>query len=199
MRSVAAWVISFALGSASGASVAPHATTASLTVVFQFIGPHSEKSFQEMKQELGSILKDSGIQVDWRDRDEIRSSDSFANLVVVKFRGVCRMDPAVNSDADSGPLAFTHTSDGVILPFSEVECDRVRSSLRRAMSGGDYVRSDLVFGRAIARVLAHELYHVLAGTVSHSRQGVAQRALSGSQLVSDQLELNPEELDLMRR
>ncbi len=56
-----------------------------------------------------------------------------------------------------------------------------------------------MFGRAIARVLAHELYHVLAGTVSHSRQGVAQRALSGSQLVSDQLELNPEELDLMRR
>ena len=27
----------------------------------------------------------------------------------------------------------------------------------------------------MARVLAHELYHVLAGTESHSRQGVTQR------------------------
>jgi hypothetical protein len=199
MRSVAACVISFALSCASGASIAPPATSASLTVVFQFDRPYSQRSFLEMKQELGSILKDSGIQVDWRDRDHVSSSESFANLVVVKFRGVCRMDPAVYPDQDGGPLAFTHMSEGAILPFSEVECDRVRSSLRRAMSGKDYTRFDVVFGRAMARVLAHELYHVLAGTESHSAKGVAQRALSGEELVSDQLELNPEELDLMHR
>jgi hypothetical protein len=198
MRSVAACVISFALSCAFGASVAPHATSASLTVVFQFDRPYSQRSFQVMKQELGSILKDSGIQVDWRARDHVSSSESFANLVVVKFRGMCRMYPAYQ-DGDRGPLAFTHTSDGAILPFSEVQCDRVRSSLRGAMSGKDYARSDVVFGRAIARVLAHELYHVLAGTESHSGKGVAQRALSGEQLVSDQLELNPDELDLMHR
>jgi hypothetical protein len=200
MRSVAAWLASFALGCASGASIAPPASTASsLTVIFQFDRNHSEKSFLEMKHELGSILKGSGIQVEWRDRDHVSSTESFANLVVVKFRGVCKMDAAANHDADSGPLAFTYLSDGVILPFSEVECDRVRSSLRRAMSWQDYVHSDAVFGRAMARVLAHELYHVLAGTESHSTKGVALKALSGSELISDQLELDPAELDLMRR
>jgi len=199
MRSVAAYVISFALSCAYGASVAPRATTTSLTVVFQFDGPHSEKSFVEMKQELSAVLKDGGAQVDWRNRDQVSSSESFANLVVVKFRGVCRMEPAPYRDENAGPLAFSHTSDGIILPFSEVQCDRIRSSLRRAMSAGDYIRSDIVFGRAMARVLAHELYHVLAGTESHSREGVAQRALSGSQLMSDELELNPKQLDLMRR
>jgi hypothetical protein len=112
-----------------------------------------------MKRELGSVLKDAGIQLGWRDRDQVSSSESFANLVVVKFRGVCKMDPAAARDDDSGhPLAFTHTSEGAILPFSEVECDQVRSSLRGAGSGGDRTRSDLVFGRAMARVLAHELY-----------------------------------------
>ena len=199
MRSVAAWVISLALGCASGASVAPQTSAASLTLVFQFDGPHSEKAFLEMKQELGFILKNAGIRINWRDRDQVSSAESFANLVVVTFRGVCRMDPAADRHPDSGPLAFTHTSGGVILPFSEVECDRVRTSLRGVMSWEDYFRSDVVFGRAMARVLAHELYHVLAGTESHSRRGVAQRALSGSQLASEQLELNPEELDLMRR
>ncbi len=199
MRSVAAWLVNVVLCCASGASIAPPASTASLTVIFQFDRNHSEKSFLVMKHELGSILKGSGIQVEWRDRDHVSSSESFANLVVVKFRGVCKMDAAANHDADSGPLAFTYLSDGVILPFSEVECDRVRSSLRRAMSWQDYVHSDAVFGRAMARVLAHELYHVLAGTESHSAKGVALKALSGSELISDQLELDPAELDLMRR
>src|SRR5579864_2411738 len=115
MRSVAAWVISLALGCASGASVAPHATTPSLTVtvVYQFDGPHSEKAFQEVKLELGSILKDSGIQIDWRDRTQVSSSESFASLVVVKFRGACRTEPAAARQAEPGPLAFTHTSGGV--------------------------------------------------------------------------------------
>lgn len=198
MRSVAAWMISLALGCAPGATVAPHAIPASLTVVFQFDGPHSEKSFQEMKQELGGILKDSGIQIDWRERDQVSSSESFSNLVVVKFRGVCKIDTAADGDAQPGPLAFTHTSDGAILPFSEVECDRVRSTLLRATPRQTNGHSEVVFGRALARVLAHELYHVLAGTPSHSRQGLTQRALSGSQLASDQLELDAAELDRMR-
>jgi hypothetical protein len=200
MRSVAAWLLlNFAFGCAFGASIASPDSTAPLTLVFQFDGNPSEKSFLEMKHELGSILKGSGIQVEWRDRHYVGSSEWFANLVVVKFRGVCKMDAGVDRDTGSGPLAFTYLSDGAILPFSEVECDRVRSSLRNVMSRHDYLHSEAVFGRAMARVLAHELYHVLAGTAFHSATGVAQRALSGSELVSGQLELNPEDLDLMRR
>jgi hypothetical protein len=152
-----------------------------------------------MKQELGAILKDSGIQIDWRERNQVSSTESFSNLVVVKFRGACKMDPAANREMEPGPLAFTHTSDGAILPFSEVECDRVRSTLVRAMTGQTHGHSEIVYGRAMARVLAHELYHVLAGTESHSRQGLTQRALSGAELASDQLELDPDQLNLIRR
>jgi hypothetical protein len=199
MRYVAACVINFALSCASGASVAPPATPTPLTVVFQFDKPHSEKAFEEMKRELATIFRNAGIQIGWRDRGQVSSSESFPNLVVVKFHGVCKMEPAADRDEDSGPLAFTHASDGVVLPFSEVECDQVRSSLRRAMSRGDRARSDMVLGRAMARVLAHELYHVLARTESHSANGVAQRAFSGSDLIGDQLELSPDELNSMHR
>jgi hypothetical protein len=199
MRYVAAWLVSCALGCASGASIAPQAGNTLLTVVFQFDGPYTEKAFVEMKHEVGSILKDSGIQLDWRARNLVSSSESFANLVVVKFRGVCRMDSHDHRDQDPGPLAFTHTSQGVVLPFSEVACNRVRSSLRRVMSGGDYTRSDVIFGRALARVLAHELYHVMARTESHAAKGIAQRALSGSELMGDQLELSEDELNSMHR
>ena len=102
------------------------------------------------------------------------------------------MDPATYRDAESGPLAFTHSSDGHILPFSEVECDRVRASIHSAT--GRRPLSDLVMGRALARVLAHELYHVLARTSAHAHVGLTKPSLSGLELTSERLELSPSDL-----
>ncbi len=107
------------------------------------------------------------------------------------------MEPVPYLYDERGPLAFTYSTDGAVLPFSEIECDKVRSSLRTAMWGGDYKRSDVLFGRALARVLAHELYHVLAKTHSHASQGIAEKSLSGAQLISGQLQLNQAELNQM--
>ena len=191
MRSVAAFV---AVPLLTMAGVLAASEPAVLTIVFQFDGPSSDKSADEMRRELGSIMQDSGIRIEWRDHKRIGQSESFPNLMVVNFRGKCRMDPVPYLYDERGPLAFTYGTDGAILPFSEIECDHVRSTLQSAMHGGDYARSDLLFGRALGRVLAHELYHVLAATHSHAQYGVARRALSGSDLISDELRLTPSEL-----
>src|ERR1700704_5865660 len=118
MRYVAACLICSALA----AEPAP----ASLTVLLRFDGPHSERSVLEMKRELGLILKDSGIRIDWRNRDEVTASESFANLVIAKFRGKGRMEPVPYLYDERGPLGFTYDSDGSVLSFSEIECDKVR-------------------------------------------------------------------------
>ena len=149
-----------------------------------------------MKRELGSIMKDSGFEIAWRERSEA-AADSFPNLVVVDFKGICRMEPLPYLYDERGPLASTNSTDGSILPFSEIKCDKVRHSMRNAMMGSDYGRSDQLFGRALARVLAHELYHVLSGAKSHADKGVAQRALSGAQLITEQLQLSGDELKQM--
>ncbi len=196
MRPVAAYLVVVPLSILSLLAT-PRTTPDALTIVFRFDGPYSEKSLVEMKRELGTILQDSGIRVDWRDQSDVAASESFPNLVVVKFRGKCRMEPVPYLYDERGPLAFTYSTDGAVLPFSEIECDKVRSSLRTAMWGGDYKRSDVLFGRALARVLAHELYHVLAKTHSHAGQGIAEKALSGAQLISERLQLNQAELNQM--
>ena len=162
----------FALGASAKSPDKPE----SLTIVFEFDGPYSQKSLAAMQRELGSIMKDTQIGIDWRERGQVTASDWFPNLVVVKFKGKCRMEPVSDFSSESGPLAFTYSTDGAVLPFSEVECEWVRSSLRAAMWGGDYAHSDLLFGRALARVLAHELYHILADTKSHADKGIAQPA-----------------------
>jgi len=181
-----------------GALAGPNAVPSSVTIVYRFAGPYSEKSVDEMKREMGSIMKGSGLQIDWRERGTLTDSASFNNLVVVEFRGKCVMEPIPILYDERGPLAFTHGTGDDILPFSEVACNRVRSSLGKTMWGGDFSRSDTLFGRALARVVAHELYHVLARTHSHADSGVAKRKLSGSQLVSDELRLNLSDLTRMR-
>jgi hypothetical protein len=80
-------------------------------------------------------------------------------------------------------------SDGVVLPFSEVVCDQVAASVRSAMFAGDYARSDQLLGRALGRVVAHELVHILSQSPAHSKSGVEMRALSGQQLIAPSLSL----------
>src|SRR5690242_3196706 len=120
MRSVVAYGIALAL-LVAGASGKSHDKSESLTIVFQFDGPYAEKSLAEMQRELGSIMQDSRIQIDWREHGRITASDSFPNLVVVRFKGRCRMEPVSDFSGGQGPLAFTYSSDGSVLPFSEVE------------------------------------------------------------------------------
>jgi hypothetical protein len=44
---------------------------------------------------------------------------------------------------------------------------------------------DYYYGRALARVIAHELYHVLMRTTDHSRNGVSRSCFSTADLVSE--------------
>ena len=63
-----------------------------------------------------------------------------------------------------------------------------RESNRECTTGGDRSRSEQVYGRALGRVLAHELYHIFARTCHHGQEGVAKTALSGKALISERSE-----------
>jgi len=165
-----------------------------LTIVMDFQGPHSERSVAEMKKELETILKGSGITFDFRTRDEAMGS-TFPDLIMVRFKGKCVMEPVGYLYDERGPLALTHASDGAVLPFSEVACDKITQSIRGAMWGADFARGDLLLGRALGRVVAHEVVHILTGSGAHGHVGVAQTSLSGSQLIASELLLSPADLE----
>jgi len=99
---------------------------------------------------------------------------------------------------ERGPFGFTHSVDGEILPFSVIACERVKSSINPVLSGGEHKNAEAVFGRAVGRVLAHEIYHIIAKTDQHGTKGVARSALSANQLVSRQLEMNRADLDRLQ-
>jgi len=188
MRYVIACIFSTVLfASHAGASTG-------ITLLLQFEKKHSEKSVQEMKREMLAIMKDTGLQLDFRSLKDFNPNEPVTDLVVVKFKGTCQMEPLPVLFDERGPLAFTHSTDGEVLPFSEVACDRVRQSVESAMWGGDRAKADMLFGRALGRVLAHELVHIVARTNKHGVKCVAKTSLSGVQLIADRLELDADDV-----
>jgi hypothetical protein len=177
------------------------APASAVTLVLQFDHAYSTRSLDVMEREVASIVSESGIKVDWRMLSDLQSSDSFESLVVVRFKGACNMEPAPPPPLgdERGYYAFTYISDGAVLPFSEVECDKINKSIRPAMSKRQWQERDTILGRALGRVLAHELFHMLAKTQHHAGEGVTKSALSAAQLISDKLGMAPQDLEALKR
>ena len=190
MRLVLFFAMSAALGMAARNNVElAGAPLAELTVVLDLEGRHSGESVAEMKRETASILKPAGFIFDWHLRNEVGHS-SYPNLILVKLKGECLMDPFLRSHPVRGPLAYSHTTRTSVMRFADIQCDAVSSLVGPA--------DNVLFGRALGRVLAHELWHILGNTLAHGENGIAQRALSAEQLISGRLDLDPADLERFR-
>jgi hypothetical protein len=183
---------------AAALGCAAPSTATDVTVVIDFNGPHSDRSIEQMKREAEGIMKDSGVHLEWKVRDAV-GTDSYPNLVLVRFKGRCVLEPDPLLYDERGPFAFTYSSEGQVLPFTEVACDHVSASVQSAISGDDFSRLDFLMGRALGRVLAHELVHILTRSGNHAREGVGQTALSGKELIGAPLRLSRIEVERLKQ
>ena len=151
-------------------------------------GRYSEVAIREMGREAAHILKQSGVSLRWRIGVPAQAISGI--LIVVNLVGRCEMDgsPAF---LVPGPLGWSHEVDGTMLPFGDLACDNLRGAVQAASRDGSAPGGNVLLGRAMGRVLAHELYHIVADTSEHGRKGVAQAALSPRELTSGLLELQP--------
>lgn len=151
---------------------------------------YSKVAIREMGREAAHILKQSGVSLRWR--IGIPPQSVSGTLIVVKLVGRCDMDgsPAF---LVPGPLGWAHEVDGRMLPFSNLACDNLRGAVESAISNGNQIRGNVLLGRAMGRVLAHELYHIVADTSVHGHDGVAQSAFTPRELTSGPLELGASE------
>src|SRR4029077_17208028 len=108
-------------------------------------------------------------QFHWKSYETLQEGQSFDDLAVVRMNGTCASDPASFLYDERGPLGSTHVTDGRVLPFASLDCDRLRETLHCSLAGSDSSRWRLGFGRALGRILAHEMYHVLAQTGRHGK------------------------------
>lgn len=175
------------------------------TAVFMdFEGKAAPRALDEMKREIASLLKPAQVQLVWRLLDAPRDSEFFSDLIVVKFRGKCHMDGVQSLFSELGPyednqsLGSTQVSDGHVLPFSQLECDRIRRSIAPLAMGSVPEQREALLGRAMGRVLAHELFHILTKTVHHGGEGVAKMSYSRNDLVADGFSFSSKDSEAIR-
>ena len=154
-----------------------------------------------LHQEVELVFRDTGYDFSWIDRADMKPADSFPDLVVLRLKSECRLDAkaAATPSGKLQPLAWAHRSGDEVLPFIEVDCARVRNMLRVLAHGEPTGVRHEMMGRALGRVVAHELYHVLTGESTHAHTGIAQAALSPAHLAAPALEFTQREVNLLAR
>lgn len=152
-----------------------------------------------LRTELAELMEPFGMQLEWRSLAAAQGSEVVAELAVITFRGRCDAENLAPQSIVPQALGWTHVSDGMILPFSEVDCDRVREFVQKELATNPETVRKTMLGRALARVLAHELYHVFGQTAHHVSCGVAKAAYTVSDLMADSFLFEKLELDLFRK
>ena len=150
-------------------------------------GSASPLILAEIKNELGSVMSGLRARVAWWTPSEGLGVDGL--LIVADFRGSCA--PPTDANRPTGglkSLASTAVADGHILPFSSVDCSAVNAVLADSLLPIPATQRSRLYGRALARVLAHEIYHILTGNADHEKSGVAKAQFTAADLMSERFE-----------
>jgi len=95
-------------------------------------------------------------------------------------------------------LAATDVADGRVLPFGSVDCDTLRRFIAPKLKFLSPEEKNARLGRAIARVGAHEIYHMLTGSEGHARWGIARARHSREELTAPAFAFAPRENNWLR-
>ena len=176
----------------AGPNVAGSLPLVPVTVVLNMQnGDYSSKSLEAMQSEAQRILGKAGVRLDWRLKSNLQANAEFANVVVFSMTGKCAMDDVPQLIDERGPLALTYGSNGSVLSFGEVRCDRVKASVERSTEYPLIRRADSLLGIALGRVIAHEMYHMLSEEGAHTHDGVARASLRADDLIRGTINFDP--------
>jgi len=178
------------------------ASASQLVVYFSADSGQSPRVLEFMRRELGQLMETAGYELVWRDTHsppEVTASP----LIVARLQGVCAL-PAGDLDsyaplAKAASLASTAVVEGRVIPFSTVNCANLSRTLAPMLAGEPGARRDFLYGRAVARVLAHEFYHILSGSTAHAAGGLAKSCFSPTDLVTEHFEFEQSTLAKLQK
>jgi hypothetical protein len=169
-----------------------------IAVYTSFQQPVPPAVFQALQDELEDLMEPAMMHLEWRSLAGVTGSEVSSELAVVKFLGRCDVEGLSMKSDHPGALGWTHVSDGTILPFADVDCDRIRSFVQKELMFVHTSQREEIFGRAVARVLAHELYHIFTQTAHHGSDGIGKSAFSVQELLSDEFQFRGKEAGMLK-
>jgi len=193
-------IVLLALAAAPGGTrlPAPPAEVAPIALYTQFQQEPPQAVTDALRDELEFIMAPLGLRFEWRSLPNVRGDEIAVELAVLTFKGRCDVTGLLPRTTNPGALGWTHVSDGVILPFSDIDCDHVRGFLQKQLLQQPVQEREPAFGRALGRVVAHELYHIFANTHKHGSEGVGKPAYTVKELLDDAFRFEDREGDALR-
>ena len=164
-----------AVGVLPAAGEPREAPVAPITLYTQFQQDPPKAVLEAIQAELESIMSPMGLNFLWRSLSAASGSEVSVELAVVHFKGTCNVTSHEPHNPGPGALGRTYVSDGSILPFVDVDCDRIGSFVQQGLMALDRDGREGAFGRAVGRVLAHEMYHILPIPCGTDRRVWAKR------------------------
>jgi hypothetical protein len=150
-------------------------------------------TFHALQQETSALFDPDSYRVQWLNQPRQVEAEF---LVMVDFEGHCDANSPASSPTIAKRLASTVVEDGRILPFVRVNCGALTELLSPALDRNP--DAERLYGRALGRLLAHELYHVVGRAVNHTAGGVAQSAVSRQDLLSADFHFDDDALQILR-
>jgi hypothetical protein len=183
-------------------SVCAYAQTRTLAVYSDAAQHLDSSATHALQTELQRVLAPAGIETISLQSGPKRAELPEVQLAVVgTFQGDCSVEALPNKSGRvirTTTLAESSVSNGRVLPYFRVDCDQVIRTLTPALRPLSVPMREAILGRALARTIAHEIYHILGQTTGHDKSGIAKASLSLSDLFSSQFDFNPESLRRMQ-
>ncbi|HLH30045.1 MAG TPA: hypothetical protein VKY31_02505 [Terriglobia bacterium] len=172
-------------------SVCAQAQTRTLGLYLQYARDLDPVSNAVMHEELERLIAPAGLDIVWKRLSDRKAGETFDLVAVTSFDGSCSLNRTLIDVPAAVSLADTSISNGRILPFFRIDCPYLLGMLGSQPDAA-------TFGRALARVAAHEIYHIVAQTVEHQERGVAKASFSAKDLTAARFELDSWSIERMR-
>lgn len=168
-------------------------------IAFAFREPPPSLAVEGMESELSRLLADSDIQLQWIERKKGRSVYVNGRIVVLDIVGNCELTE-FGPQPSGHALAWNEITDGQFQPFITVDCNRLGRFIAKEVRGSDPDNRRRLLGRAIARVVAHEMYHLFTRTRNHSSSSTLFRsALPAEILVDEDVNFKAKEIERLEQ
>ena len=161
-------------------------------------GPESasEETLGVMRGEVERLIVRPGMELVWR--ESVTGLETFDRVLVIRLKGECSARLPERWTVPS-TLGSTHISNGRVQPFIDIACEHVAAAASRQwLWPGGRIAPD-VYGRALARVAAHEIIHALTESPEHDSEGLMKPAFDRLDLCFRKLELMPTSLARLER
>ena len=154
---------------------------------------------ESMEQETARVFSGAGVTLAWRPGNQLNIMPASAPTVSVQFHGACRLEPNAISVAIDGPMGWVESQEGDIRPFIEADCDRIAAMVWQDRGTLPLPLVVRAYGRALGRVLAHELYHYVTQSAVHNQSDLVRHAMTSRDLMLPEVQFTVTEVEALRK